>query len=148
MTTRHASRGSQTVAEAMLSIPQMHSPGTTVREIADFFNDDHVHAALIVSAVGYLAAVVERADIAAYPAPDAPAVQFGRLDGRTVRAGADLAEVHRAMITAGRRRAAVVSAEGRLLGLLCLKASCTGFCSDQDILARRRERAGPGGTAG
>jgi len=126
----------------------MHSPGATVREIADFFSDDHVHAALIVSAAGYLAAVVERADIAAYPPPDAPAVQFGRLDGRTVRAAADLAEVHRAMIAAGRRRAAVVSAEGRLLGLLCLKASRAGFCSDQDVLARRHELGRPGVTAG
>jgi hypothetical protein len=53
--------------------------------------------------------------------------------GRTVPAGASLAEVHRAMTIAGRRRAAVTSADGRLLGLLCVKASRAGFCSDQDV---------------
>jgi CBS domain-containing protein len=153
VTTLRASRGSQTVAEAMLSIPRMHSPGTTVGEVAEFFGDDHVHAALIVSPAGHLEAVVERADIAAYPAPDAPApdapaAPFGRLDGRTVGAGADLAEVHRAMIAAGRRRVAVIGADGQLLGLLCLKRSRTGFCSDQDVLSRRRELGRPGLAAG
>jgi hypothetical protein len=85
----------------MLSIPWAHSPATTVREIADSFGDDHVHTALIVGPAGYLVAVVEHADIAAGPAPDAPAGQFGRLDGRTVAAGSSLAEAHRAMIAAG-----------------------------------------------
>ena len=41
-----------------------------------------------------------------------------------------------AMTAAGRRRAAVISADGRLLGLLCLKVSRAGFCSDQDVRAR------------
>jgi hypothetical protein len=40
------------------------------------------------------------------------------------------------MTATGRRRAAVTSADGRLLGLLCLKVSQTGFCSDQDVRAR------------
>ena len=51
-------------------------------------------------------------------------------------AEANLAEVRRAMTETGRRRAAVTSADGRLLGLLCLKASRAGFCSDQDVRAR------------
>jgi hypothetical protein len=57
-------------------------------------------------------------------------------------AGASLAEVHRAMTATGRRRSAI-SAEGQLLGLLCLKASRTGFCSDQDVRARALGEAGP-----
>jgi hypothetical protein len=52
------------------------------------------------------------------------------------RAGASLADVRQAMTATGRRRAAVTSADGRLLGLLCLKVSQTGFCSDQDVRAR------------
>jgi hypothetical protein len=40
------------------------------------------------------------------------------------------------MTATGRRRAAVTSAGGLLLGLLCLKASRAGFCSDQDVRAR------------
>jgi hypothetical protein len=44
--------------------------------------------------------------------------------------------VRHAMTATGRRRAAVTSADGRLLGLLCLKASQVGFCSDTDVRAR------------
>jgi FdhD protein len=47
------------------------------------------------------------------------------------------------MTATGRRRAAVTSADGRLLGLLCLKASRRGFCSDQDVRARALVGAGP-----
>src|SRR5215472_10299144 len=120
----------------MLTTPTRHPLSATVREIRAFFRDDHVHAALIVSPAGYLEAVVERDDIAHGQALDAAAGPLGRLAGRTVPAGASLAEVHRAMTAAGRRRAAVTSADGRLLGLLCLKASRAGFCSDQDVRAR------------
>src|ERR1700758_838251 len=111
----------------MLATPARHPLSATVGEIRDFFRDDHVHAALIVSPAGYLQAVVERDDIAGCPAPDAVVAPLGKLANRTVLAGADLAEVHQAMIATGRRRAAVTSADGRLLGLLCLKASRTGF---------------------
>jgi CBS domain-containing protein len=139
---RTASRGhesSPAVADAMLTIPATHRLDATVREIRDFFGDDHVHAALIVSPAGYLAAVVERGDIARDQAPGSVAAPLGRLAGRTVPAGASLAEVQRAMSASGQRRAAVTSTDGKLLGLLCLKASRAGFCSDQDVHARARE---------
>jgi CBS domain-containing protein len=131
----------RTAAEAMLTTPTRHPPSATVGEIRDFFRDDHVHAALIVSPAGGLEAVVERNDIARCQALDAAAAPLGRLAGRTVPAGADLAEVRRAMIATGQRRAAVTSADGRLLGLLCLKASRAGFCSEQDVRARARGEA-------
>jgi len=124
----------------MLTAPVKHSSSATVREIRDFFRDDHVHAALIVSPAGYLEAVVERDDVAGSTAPGAAAAPLGRLAGRTVAAGASLADVRRAMAVTGRRRAAVTSTDGRLLGLLCLKASRTGFCSDQDVRARATGR--------
>ena len=132
-----------TAAEAMITTPARHLPSATVGEIRDFFRDDHVHAALIVSPAGYLEAVVERDDIAGCQGRDAAAAPLGRLEGRTVPTGASLAEVRRAMITTGRRRAAVISDDGRLLGLLCLKASRTGFCSDQDVRARALSEADP-----
>ena len=44
----------RTVAEAMLTTPVRHPLSATVGEIRDFFRDDHVHAALIVSPAGYL----------------------------------------------------------------------------------------------
>jgi CBS domain-containing protein len=126
----------RTAAEVMLRTPTRHPLSATVGEIRDFFRDDHVHAALIVSPAGYLAAVVERDDIAGCQALDAAAAPLGRLAGRTVPTGASVAEVRRAMTATGRRRVAVTSADGRLLGLLCLKASRAGFCSDQDVRAR------------
>ena len=129
-----------TAAGAMLTTPVRHPLSATVGEIRDFFRDDHVHAALIVSPAGYLQAVVERDDIGGQ-ALDAAAAPLGRLAGRTVPAGASLTEVRQAMIAAGRRRAAVTSADGRLLGLLCLKASRAGFCSDQDVRARALDKA-------
>ena len=86
---------------------------------------------------------MERDDIAECQALDTAAAPLGRLAGRTVPAGANLAEVRRAMIATGRRRAAVTSADGRLLGLLCLKASGTGFCSEQDVRARALSKADP-----
>ena len=132
----------RTAAEAMLTTLALHPPSATVGEIRDFFRDDHVHAALIVDQAGYLKAMVERDDIADDQAPGAVAAPLGRLAGRTVAAGASLADVHRAMTATGRRRAAVTSANGRLLGLLCLKASRAGFCSDADVRARALGEAG------
>jgi CBS domain-containing protein len=137
----------RTAAEEMLTTPARHPLSATVGELRDFFRDDHVHAALIVSPAGRLEAVVERDDIAWCQALDAAAAPLGRLAGRTVPAGTSLAEVRRAMTTAGRRRTAVTSADGRLLGLLCLKASRAGFCSDQDVRARALGEADAAGAA-
>jgi CBS domain-containing protein len=135
-----------TVAEAMLTAPVQHPPAATVGEIREFFRDDHVHAALIVGPSGQLQAVVERGDLAGCPAADT-AARLGRLTGRTMPPGASLAEAHRAMAATGQRRAAVTGADGRLLGLLCLKASQAGFCSDQDVCARAQDRGRPGAAA-
>lgn len=142
MATGRSGPGDRTVAEAMVSAPWTHSSVATVGEVAKFFTDEHVHAALIINTEGYLITVVERGDIGLDVALDVPVVQFGRLDGRTVQAEASLRQIHRAMLAERRRRAAVISANGRLLGLLCLKASSAGFCSDQDVLDRRREPPG------
>jgi hypothetical protein len=131
----------RTAAEVMLTTPVRHPLSATVGEIRDFFGDDHIHAALIVSPAGYLEAVVERDDIAGSQTLDAAAAPLGQLAGRTVPAGANVAEICRAMTAAGRRRAAVTSVDGRLLGLLCLKARRAGFCSDQDVHARALSEA-------
>jgi CBS domain-containing protein len=126
----------RTAADAMLRTPVRHSLGATVSDMRDFFRDDHVHAALIVGPTGYLVAVVERSDIGHSQGADAAAAPLGRLAGRTVREDASPVEIQRTMTAAGRRRAAVVNEDGRLLGLLCLKASRAGFCSEEDVHAR------------
>src|ERR1700744_1826661 len=138
----------RTPADAMLTTPVRHSLGATVREIRDFFNDDHVHAALIVGPAGALVAVVERPDLSHSQVAEAAAAPLGRLAGRIVLEDGSLAETARAMTAAGRRRAAVISADGRLLGLLCLKASRAGFCSGEDVRARALDGARNAALAG
>ncbi len=66
------------------------------------------------------------------------------LAGRTVGPAEDLERVRLRMVAQGIRRLAVVDDGGALLGLLCLKRSGSGFCSDDDVAARAAERRGPG----
>jgi hypothetical protein len=132
----------RTVSDAMLTTPVRHPLGTTVREIRDFFDDDHVHAALIVGPAGYLAAGVKRDDISHSRDPGATAAPLGRLAGRTVVEDASLPATQQAMNAAGRRRAAVIRDNGKLVGLLCLKATWTGFCSEDDVRARALDESG------
>jgi CBS domain-containing protein len=108
----------------------------TVADVRRLFDDPHVHAALIVTRGDRLVAVIERDDLTAALAPDDPAKRFGRLTGRTITADAALTPTHEAMSKAGRRRLAVTDARQRLVGLLCLKSSGLGFCSDRDVYAR------------
>lgn len=127
----------------MVSHPKRLPLAATVGEVRRLFRDDHVHAALIVTQAGCLAAVVERCDISGSPADDdARAAAFGRLAGRVLLPGASMRAAWLAMTATGQRRNAVISADGRLLGLLCLKASHGGFCSDQDVADRARELQG------
>lgn len=133
-------RDRRIVADAMLSHPKRLSLAATVRDVRRLFHDDHVHAALIVPQAGLLVAVVERCDVVGSPAPDdARAAPLGRLAGRIVEPVASLRATWLAMTASGQRRKAVISADGRLLGLLCLKASHAGFCSDEDVADRARE---------
>lgn len=121
-------------ADAMIRFPKVCPPATTVAQARARFADDHVHALLVVDG-GRLLAVVERSDLAGADA-DGRAVDAGRLAGRVVGPAADLAAVRARMHRARTRRLAVVDDEHRLLGLLCLKRSGRGFCSDDDVRAR------------
>ena len=121
----------------MITSAVVHGPATTTAELLAFFLDDHVHCALIVDH-GRLLAVVDRGDVA--PAGDARVVRMGCLEGRVVGPDADLEQTRRSMLDARRRRIAVVTGDGTLAGLLCLKRTAAGFCSDSDVLARAEER--------
>jgi CBS-domain-containing membrane protein len=124
------------VADAMVTRPKTHALEASLEEIRQFFEDDHVHMALIVGADGLLVTTIERADLArAAPGP-VPAAALGTLAGRTVRPE-DPVDAHTAaLLRAGRRRLAVIDAAGALLGLLCLKKDGTGCCSDAGICRR------------
>lgn len=140
MTSQNPRDGTpSTVAEHMVRGPKLCGPATTVGDVRELFHDDHVHAALVV-ADGTLLAVVERSDIDSAP-PDLAAQQAGGLHERVVGPDADLDATWRAMTASGRRRLAVVDEQHTLLGLLCLKRSGRGFCSDDDVRERAESRA-------
>jgi hypothetical protein len=130
--------GTLTVADATIHRPTLCGPAATVADARTIFSDDHVQAVLVVDG-GTLVAVVERNDLAG-ATPDAPALGVGCLTGRTVEAHADLDHTWRLMTAGRRRRLAVVDRQGILLGLLCLKRSGKGFCTDADVAARAAER--------
>jgi CBS domain-containing protein len=128
----------------MLRWAKVHRPTATVAEVRALFTDDHVHCALLAEA-GRLIAVVDRDDLGSC-AGGAPAARYGTLDGRIVHPDADLEATRRSMLCRGRRRLAVIDDDGTLLGLLCLKRSSLGFCTDSDVQARamdRGDRLGP-----
>ncbi|XVQ14725.1 CBS domain-containing protein [Spirillospora sp. CA-255316] len=128
----------RTVADAMVRAPKVCGPATTVAQARAVLRDDHVHAVLVVDG-GHLVSVVERPDLDSQPA-DSPARLAGRLHDRVTAPDADLDTTWRSMTKARRRRLAVVDEGGRLLGLLCLKRTGLGFCSDADVQARAEER--------
>lgn len=69
----------------MVGHPKLLPLAATVGDVRRFFDDEHVHAALIVTSAGCLDTVVERCDISGSLAPDqARASPFGRLAGRVV----------------------------------------------------------------
>lgn len=134
--------GRLVVADAMLHAPTVSAPAATVGELRRLFTDDHVHAALLVDATR-LVAVLDRGDLLGAAEGDA-AAGLAPLAGRTVGPAEDLERVRLRMVAQGIRRLAVVDDGGALLGLLCLKRSGSGFCSDDDVAARAAERRGPG----
>jgi CBS domain-containing protein len=122
--------------EAMVTHPAVHGPAATVGELRAFFRDEHVHMALLVEA-GVLVGVVERADLPAQLGDDTLARSVATLEGKTIRPETALTDAVALMRRGARRRLAVTSESSLLLGLLCLKASGVGFCSDADVRARR-----------
>jgi CBS domain-containing protein len=120
----------------MATCPTTHGPSVTVGQLRAFFVDPHKHAAVLVDQ-RLLVGVVERRDLTPNLVDGAPARTIATLDGRTVHATASADDALEAMRRNGRRRLAVVGGGGQLLGLLCLKASGLGFCSDADVASRR-----------
>ena len=122
-------------------VPDDARPRSRIQTIREFFEDDHVHMALIVAADGRLITTIERSDLAGVTSSTGCAAEVGTLVGRTVAPSQAIVAVTETLLTEGRRRLAVVNGSGRLLGLLCLKRDGRGFCSDDGIRARAEEAA-------
>lgn len=129
-----------TVADAMLTDVKLSDTTTTAAQLRRLFENRHVHAAVVLDGPR-LVAVVERADLVGVADPVAARV-LGRRAGRTVAPDADLDETWTAMRADGRRRLAVVDADGTFRGLLCLKRTGSGFCTDNGVRDRRRSAQG------
>ena len=130
----------------MLRSPIVLAASEPLDEVRRVFDSTHVHMVLLTASgrVGErLLGTLVRGDLPpAGVEADSTALAHARLEGRTVGAGASAEDARRAMHAAGDRRLAVVDRDGRLLGLLCLKRSGDGFCTDAGVASRRAERTG------
>lgn len=128
------------VADAMVTCPKTLGAECVLEKVQAFFEDDHVHMALVVAPDGRLVTTIERPDLDADPSSSTPVAKLGTLIDRTVGPADPLAPATVALLGGGRRRLAVVDDSGRLLGLLCLKQDGTGCCSDEGIRERAQSR--------
>jgi hypothetical protein len=123
------------VADAVITMPKVFDQTPNVAALRWFFNDAHVHAALIVEQ-GILIRVIERSDLDPSMPDNMPASRLASQCGRTIAPDVPLEVARRRMLASEQRRLAVVDDNGFLLGLLCLKSTGSGFCSDDDVQAR------------
>lgn len=131
------------MSEVMITTPKTLPIETPVDCVQAAFEDSHIHMVLLAYN-GVLHGTLLRADLPTCPSPTAPALPLAALRGRTIRPDERIEAVHRWLVKSGQRRLAVVDAENRLLGLLCLKKDQTGFCTDQGVAARALDRSATG----
>lgn len=126
------------VASYAIRDPKTTPLSATVQDMWELFSDDHVHMALVTRGRRLLGCVV-RADLAGAP-PTAPALSVASTRDRTISAQVSIDAAWELLTRTGTRRLAVVDDADRLEGLLCLKRSRAGYCSDADVNARAEER--------
>lgn len=129
------------VREAMVTSPKTLGPLTTVNQVRSVFQDDHIHMALIVDAELRLITTIERPDIPLSVDGGTRASICGTLVGRTITPDTLLSTATSVLLSEGRRRLAVTNDRNHLMGLLCLKRSGRGYCSDEGVQARAGERS-------
>lgn len=129
-----------TVRDAMLRRPTVHPADLTVGQAQAELDAHPKRHMLVLVADGVLTSTITRSDLHSDVDPNAEASTIGTLIGRTVGPDGDVEDAHRAMLLRGHRRVAVVDEHMHLLGLLCLKRSRSGFCTDAGVAALRAER--------
>jgi CBS domain-containing protein len=130
-----ASARQPTVADAMIIIPKTHDVEISLADAEPAFADVHVHM-LLLTRVGILHGTLVRDDLRSDLDRRRPALAIATLDDRTIRAERSLDEARRSMERLMMRRLAVTDDHDKLLGLLCLKQTRQGFCTEADVLAR------------
>ncbi|GAA1126232.1 CBS domain-containing protein [Nocardioides aquiterrae] len=135
VTVDPACAADRVVADVVVRRPTTLDAATSVRAARTQLEDEHVHMVLLTRN-GVLLGTLVRADLAT--ADDAaPALAHAVLAGRTIAPTVTAEEALRELVARDERRRAVVTEDGRLVGLLCLKRRRTGFCRDRDVAARR-----------
>lgn len=132
---RNSLAGKQ-VRDIMINCPKWIDSTITIGHAEKLFTDEHVHMLLLVENQ-QLVGTLLRTDLHDTPLPrELPAKPFSVLNGRWVRADHDAADLLTWMSSQRIRRLAVVDETLTLKGLVCLKRTGTGFCSDADVQAR------------
>ncbi|NUR10146.1 MAG: CBS domain-containing protein [Nocardioidaceae bacterium] len=131
----------ETVRDAMLHHPTVHPADLTVGEARAIFGEHPRTHLLLLVTDDVLVGALTRDDVAGAAEPAEKAARLGSLQGRTVAADVPVAPLREALVGSGLRRIAVVDDGGHLLGLLCLKRSLEGFCTDAGVTAMRSARA-------
>lgn len=131
---------SATVYDVVLRLPKTLSPNATVADAVAALQDAHVHMLLITDEDARLLGTLVRADLEGV-SPSERALTHAVLDGRTLAPEVGAEAARELLIGRGERRRAVVTPDGRLVGLLCLKRRQHGFCSDAEVAARAADRA-------
>lgn len=130
------------VRDAMIRSPKTLPATATLADARSLLRDSHVHLLLLVDGER-LVGTIDRDDLADVAADGStPAAAYSTLEGRTTGPLADAEKLRHELRGARARRLAVVDDEGRLLGLLCLKRSGSGYCTDGDVAARAGTSAG------
>src|SRR6478752_8519046 len=124
-----ASARQPTVADAMITIPKTHDVEISLADAEHAFADVHVHM-LLLTRVGILHGTLVRDDLRSDLDRRRPALAIATLDDRTIRAERSLDEARRSMERLTMRRLAVTDDHDKLLGLLCLKQTRQGFCTE------------------
>lgn len=123
------------VRDVMATRPKTLVASASVDDARSVLADNHVHMVLLTRGATLLGTLI-RADLPPSAPGDGPALSWSTLSGRTSDPEAPAAPVRECLVRMGLRRLAVTDVEGSLLGLLCLKSSGAGFCSDDDITSR------------
>ena len=124
----------------MVTVPKTLGQDALIAQVRAELEDDHVHMVLVVDSGGRLVTTIERDDLDPGTDDCSLASRWGGLEGRTVQAKTPVPTIDR-MLSTGRRRLAVVDDDRRLRGLVCLKRSRSGYCSDEDLRARAHDVA-------
>lgn len=132
---QQAQRSERLVRDVMITAPKTLPALSSVHEARVALADPHVHMVLLTHGKKLQGTLI-RTDLPENACGDGPALPWSTVSGRTVAPHAPAARMRAVLVSSGLRRLAVVDTDRTLLGLLCLKRSRTGFCSDADVTSR------------